>query len=89
MTALYIPVLERREAQDPLLWGAPFRKGKPTKEGNIMQSFDRVGDWRQGYEDAKNGFQRESTRPMYRQGYDRGLSESIREHKTNEKHETT
>lgn len=52
-----------------------------------MRDFDRPADWRQGYEDAKNGLPRASTRPYYRHGYDQGLSESIREHQTNAKHE--
>lgn len=39
--------------------------------------FDRELDFAQGREDALNGFPRASTRPYYRQGYDRGLSESI------------
>lgn len=42
---------------------------------DVYPSFPREGDWHQGYEDAKNGFPRESTRPYYRAGYDRGLAE--------------
>jgi hypothetical protein len=39
---------------------------------------DRKSDYEQGREDALNGFPRESTRPFYRKGYDKGLSEFIR-----------
>ncbi len=42
-----------------------------------LGTFDRRGDEEQGYEDARNGFPRASTRPYYRRGYDRGLTERL------------
>ena len=44
----------------------------------MLEGYDHKGDEEQGYEDAKNGFPRESTRPFYRRGYDRYMSELMR-----------
>ncbi len=41
------------------------------------EGFDRKGDEEQGYWDAYHGFPRASTRPYYRAGYDRGLSDVL------------
>jgi hypothetical protein len=41
-------------------------------------SYDHRADEEQGYEDALNGFPRASTRPFYRRGYDRGLTEALK-----------
>ena len=41
------------------------------------QTYDRDADYWQGFEDAVNGFPRESTRPAYRGGYDRGIRAAI------------
>lgn len=44
-----------------------------------LPDYDRKSDWEQGYSDAHNRLPRASTRPHYRAGYDRGLSDLIRE----------